>query len=389
MDAMTEPISTRLIADLIAFDTVSAKPNMALIDHVRAYLAGLGVESRLVVDETGGKANLYATVGPTDRPGLMLSGHTDVVPVSDQVWTHEPFALTRVDGRLIGRGTADMKAFIAIVLAHVPMMLERGLKTPIHLAFSHDEEIGCVGVRRLITMIEGLDVRPAMCIVGEPTDMKIVIGHKGKVTRRVRVRGLECHSSLAPQGVNAVDYAAQLIVFIRDMADRLTASGRRDGAYDIEHTTIHTGVVHGGTVVNIVPPECWLDFEIRNLADDDPMPYLDEIMAHARDVLEPRMKAVHPDAGIIFEDLAGYPAMDTDPAEEVVSLVKSLTGENSHSKTAFGTEGGLFQQQAGIPTVVCGPGSIGQAHKPDEYITVEQVLACERFMARLIERLSA
>lgn len=381
--------SIEMIERLVGFDTVSSRSNMALIEFIRDYLADLGVSSRLVPDDTGAKANLYATIGPADLPGIMLSGHTDVVPVDGQDWNSDPFTLGLRDGRLYGRGTADMKSFVAVVLAHMREMAQADLTMPVHLAFSYDEEVGCVGVRRLIEMIAGLPVQPALCVVGEPTSMKVAVAHKGKRAMRVRVRGLECHSSLAPHGVNAVEYAAELVVFIRKIADRVRKSGGRDEDFDVACTTLHTGIIHGGTALNIVPADCHFDFEIRNLPAEDAEDYIGEIRRFATEELEPRIQAVDPATGVDFEDLSGYPGLETDPAEEVVTLAKALAGENDHTKIAFGTEGGLFSRDAGIPTVVCGPGSIEQAHKPDEFISLEQVALCERFMRRLIEHLAA
>ncbi len=385
---MASETSLELIARLIAFDTVSARSNMALIDFVRGYLAGHGVESRLVPDESGSKANLYATIGPAERPGVMLSGHSDVVPVEGQDWSSDPFRLDARDGRLYGRGTADMKSFLAVALAYVPAMCAAPLETPIHLAISYDEEVGCIGAQRLIPMLNGLPVKPAMCIVGEPSSMKVVVGHKGKRAFRVEVRGLECHSSLAPQGVNAIDYAAELVVFIRRLAERLAHEGPRDADYAVPHSTIHTGTIGGGTALNIVPNHCAVEFEIRNLPDHDPGGLVAEIEAYTRDELEPRMRRVSAETGIAIEPVTSYAGLDTDPGEEVVTFVKSLVGANEHGKVSFGSEGGLFQRQAGIPTVICGPGDIAQAHKPDEWIALDQVALCERFMERLIERLS-
>ncbi len=381
--------SLPLIERLIAFDTTSAKSNLALIGFVQSYLEELGVDSALVSSEDGLKANLYATIGPKDRGGVMLSGHSDVVPVTGQEWSSDPFQALVKDSKIYGRGSADMKSFIAVVLATLPEMLAEDLRVPIHLAISYDEEVGCVGVRRLLEMMAGLPIKPAMCIIGEPTGMDVMVGHKGKIAARAHVQGLECHSSLAPQGVNAIDYAAELIVFIRRLADSLAEGGPRDEAYEVPYTTIHTGTVRGGTALNIVPKECRFDFEIRSLPEDDPEALLAKIETFAHQELEPRMKDIAPTSGIHFERLSGYPGLDTDPGEEVVTFVKALAGVNNHGKIAFGTEGGLFQKTVGIPTVVCGPGHIAQAHKPDEWISLEQVAACERFMERLIARVRA
>ena len=384
---MADLRSLDLIRRLIAFDTVSARSNLELIRFVEDYLAEYGIGAQIVASEDGTKANLFATVGPADRGGVMLSGHTDVVPVDGQHWSSDPFAADDRDGRIYGRGSADMKSFIAAALAFIPDMVAAELATPIHLALSYDEEVGCLGVRRLIEVMRAAPLRPAMCVIGEPTGMKVVVGHKGKRSMRVHVRGKECHSSLAPEGVNAVDYAAELVVFVRHMADRLGREGPFDADFEVAHSTLHTGSIQGGTALNIVPADCRFAFELRNLPGQDPEPLIAEIEAYARATLEPSMKALDPAAGIRFEPLPSYPGLDTDPGEAVVTFVKSLVGANDHGKIAFGTEGGLFSRELGIPTVVCGPGHIAQAHKPDEWIECDQIAACEAFIARLIERL--
>ena len=385
MIAVPASASVEMIRKLVGFDTTSRNSNLELIAFVEAYLHGHGVATRRVSNEDGTKANLYATVGPTDRPGIMLSGHTDVVPVDGQDWTADPFTAVARDGRIYGRGTADMKSFIAVVLAHVPEMVARNLRIPLNFAFSYDEEIGCIGVRRLIEAINQMPVRPAMCIIGEPTDMKVVIAHKGKANVRVRVRGLEAHSSLAPRAVNAIAYAAELIVYLNRMAARIAENGPFDHDYDIAHTTVHTGVISGGTQINIVPKDCSFEFEFRYLPQDDPQRLLDEIKEFARTQLEPRMHAIDPDTGFTFEERTSIPGLDVRDNEDVVRLAKTLTGQNDHTKVAFGTEAGLFHLHAGIPTVICGPGSIEQAHKPDEWIGLEQVARCDDFIRRLLD----
>jgi acetylornithine deacetylase len=383
---MAKPQSLPLIENLVAFDTTSRESNLDLIAYVQEYLAGFGVESLLVGNDEGSKANLYATLGDASKPGIMLSGHTDVVPVDGQAWDTNPFRVTSRNNRLYGRGTADMKSFIAIVLAFVPTLLERGLKTPIHLAFSYDEEVGCIGVRRLIEKMQGFDVRPAMCIVGEPTSMQVVTGHKGKRSFVAKVRGLEAHSALAPQGVNAIEYAAELITHLRAMAAKKQKEGPFDPLYDVTHTTVHTGVIAGGTQLNIVPRSCRMDFEFRYVADDDPDTIEGEIRSYAKDVLEPRMQAIDPATGIDIERVNEIPGLDIDAGDDVVAFVKALAGRNDHAKVAFGTEAGLFHTGAGIPTVICGPGAIVQAHKPNEFISLEQVAKGEEFMKRLMEK---
>ena len=378
--------SIDLIKKLISFDTTSRNSNLELIHFIRDYLKDLGIESLLVPDETGTKANLYATLGPMDRPGILLSGHTDVVPIDGQEWDSDPFNVIEKDLKLFGRGTCDMKSFVAICLAYAPKFLERGLETPIHLAFSHDEEVGCVGVRSLVTKLaDEIRPKPMMCIVGEPTSMQVVIGHKGKLSYKCIVRGLEAHSSLAPQGVNAVEYAAELIAYLKGMARQIQKDGPFDDVYDITHTTVHTGTVHGGTALNIVPKDCSFEFEFRCIAGHDGHELFEKVKRPAHEVLEPEMKAIAQSAGFKFEELSAIEGLDIDPGEEVVTLAKTLAGRNDHAKVAFGTEAGLFQQDAGIPTVVCGPGGIDQAHKPNEFVALEQIDKCHVFFDKLMD----
>ena len=377
--------SRQMIERLIGFDTTSRLSNLELIGWVRDYLAGHGVESRLVFDATGTKANLFATLGPPERPGIVLSGHTDVVPVDGQDWHTEPFRAVERDGRLYGRGTCDMKSYLGVALALVPEFLARGLGTPIHLALSYDEEVGCIGVRRLIADLAERGVRPVCCIVGEPTEMRVVVGHKGKLSMRCHVRGHECHSALAHLGVNAIEAAAEAIAFLNRLARRQRDEGPHDRLFEPPYTTIQTGLIRGGTALNIVAGECSFDFELRHLPGVDPRALLAELVDHCDQVLAPPMRAVAPDAGFRFEELTAFPGLDLPEDAEVAQLAKALSGANATGKVAFGTEAGLFQQ-AGVPTVVCGPGSIEQAHKPDEFIALEQIALCEGFMRRLMDR---
>jgi acetylornithine deacetylase len=377
-----------MIERLIAFDTTSRNSNLDLIHDVRDYLAGLGVESHLTFDDDKNKANLYATLGPDDRGGIALSGHTDVVPVDGQDWSSDPWTIVERDGRLYGRGTCDMKSFIAVALAHAPRFLERELRLPIHLCLSYDEEIGCQGVPRMLAFLAERPVRPAACIVGEPTEMRVVTGHKGKLAYKCGVRGLEGHSALAPHGVNAVEAAAKVIARISAIAARKAAEGPFDPAYDVPHSTVHCGVVEGGTALNIVPADCRFEFEFRCLPVDDPAALLAEVRAYAHDEIEPAMKAISPGAGFSWDEHSYFPGLDIPTDADVVALAQALTGANDTFKVAFGTEAGLFHE-SGIPAVVCGPGSIAQAHKPDEFIALEQVALCERFMARLLDRVAA
>jgi acetylornithine deacetylase len=367
---------------LVGFDTTSRNSNLALVEWVEAYLDRFGVAHERITDETGTKANVWATMGPLGVPGTILSGHTDVVPIDGQSWSNDPFQLTERNGRLYGRGATDMKGFDACCLAAVPDMVAAPLARPIHLALSYDEEVGCIGVRGIIARLERAKVKPAACFVGEPTEMGVVIGHKGRRSFRVTVHGKTCHSSLAPHAVNAVEYAARLIVKIRDISDRLARSGARDPLYDVPYTTASSGVVRGGTALNIVPDLCTFEFEFRPLAADDVDGLAEEVMAYARERLEPEMRAVDPAARIAFEPKSRWPGLETPAAFDVVGFAKTLAGRNEHSKVAYGTEAGLFAS-SGIPTVVIGPGSINQAHKADEYIAVAQLEACSTFLDRL------
>ena len=372
---------------LVAFDTTSRNSNLTLIEFIRDYLDGYSVGSELVFDETGAKANLYATIGPQDRSGIMLSGHTDVVPIDDQDWHTDPFKPVEKDDRLYGRGSSDMKAFIATVLSLVPQLVSRKLREPIHLSFSYDEEVGCLGVRRLIDVIAVRPNRPRLCIVGEPTEMQVGIGHKGKHTLRCQVHGHEAHSSLVHQGVNAIEAAGELIAKLKEIARRKRDHGPFDPDFDPPYSTIHTGVIHGGTALNIVPRECVFDFEIRPLPGEDIAPMIDELRDLAANRLLPEMRAVQPHTNIVIEERSAAPALNTAADAEVTQFAAALSGGNATIKVPFGTEGGLFSA-AGIPTIICGPGSIDQAHKPDEFVALDQIARCERFLQRLIDRVS-
>lgn len=381
--------AAEILAKLISFDTVSHKTNLPLLEWVEDYLSGFGVASHRVYDDTGEKANLIATIGPDDAPGIILSGHVDVVPVEGQPWTTDPFEATVIDGKMYGRGSSDMKGFCACVLAAVPQMVEASLATPLHIVLSYDEEVGCIGVRGAIAEIAQWPVTPRACIVGEPTMMQVILGHKSKRSVRVTVRGKTGHSSLAPDFVNAVEYAARLTVMISDKGRNFAQSGAVDPLYDVGHTTAHVGMLHGGTQLNIVPDEAIFDFEFRAIREDDADALVEQVMAYARDVLEPQMKAVHADTGIDFHMISGVDGLDTAPEEDVVAFAKSLAQRNDHAKVAFGTEGGLFQTMADIPTVVIGPGDIGRAHKADEYIGLDEIEAGSAFIDRLIDRCRA
>ncbi len=381
----TDSKSIHMIERLIGFDTTSRNSNLELMEFVGGYLKDLGVESELVHNEDGSKANLYATLGPTDRPGIALSGHTDVVPVDGQDWHTDPFQVVEKDARLYGRGTCDMKSFIGVCLALAPEFLARDIVTPLHFAFSHDEEIGCVGVRSLIASLVARPIKPSAVIIGEPTEMKVVRAHKGKLSYRCHVRGFEAHSSLSHIGVNAVEAAAEAVAYLKNMARRHRDEGPFDPELAPPYTTVHTGTIHGGTALNIVPRDCHFEFEFRHLPDDDPDALLSELRRHIAEHIEPEMHAAQPATGFDFEPLSHIPGLSTDEDADIVQLAKALTGQNTTAKVSFGTEAGLFHD-GGMPAVVCGPGSIDQAHKPDEFIAREQINRCEAFLRKLFER---
>jgi len=371
---------------LVAFDTVSSNPNVALMGYVKGLLEDAGIAVQLIPDSSGGKANLYASTGPEGLAGVMLSGHTDVVPVEGQVWSRPPFALTEGEGRLYGRGTADMKGFVACAVAAMLDAARRPLCTPLHLALSYDEEIGCMGVRSLIDMLKMAPVRPRFCIVGEPTGMQVATGHKGKVALRATCTGREGHSALAPLALNALHLAADFLGAVRGLQAELAATGLRDGDYDVPYTTLHVGKMSGGVQVNIVPNQAVLDFEIRSLAAED-VPALIRRLEMASEAIVAPLRHEFPEAAIRVERLWDYPGLGTPSDAGVVNFVKGLTGANGTIKVAFGTEGGLFDQRLGIPTVICGPGSMAQGHKPDEFVTIEQLERCEAMLAALVARL--
>ncbi|NIE83164.1 MULTISPECIES: acetylornithine deacetylase [unclassified Burkholderia] len=384
--AADSPISLDWVRDLVAMDTTSRVPNLGLIETVRDALAERGIASTLTHDKREGWANLFATIpahdGATDG-GVVLSGHTDVVPVDGQDWDSDPFKPAIRDGRLYGRGTCDMKGFIGAALALVPEMQAARLAKPIHFALSYDEEIGCAGAPLLIADLKQRGLNPSGCIVGEPTSMRPIIAHKGINTYRCCVRGHAAHSSLTPKGLNAIEYAARLICHIRDIADEFRAKGPFDELYDVPFTTAQTSQIQGGNAINTVPAECRFSFEFRNLPTLDPDAIFAKIDAYARDTLLPKMRREHPDAAIEISKIASAPGLDADEQAAITQLVRALSADQSQRKVAYGTEAGLFAN-AGIPSVVCGPGNIEQAHKPNEYVELAQLDGCERFLRKFI-----
>jgi len=379
----------RAILDrLIAFETVSHMTNLPLMQFVQEVLGEAGIDSALIYDETGEKANLYAQTGPRDVPGVILSGHVDVVPVQGQTWTKPPFELTQDGTRLYGRGTTDMKGFDACAIALMLQAAKRDLKVPLILALSYDEEVGCRGVGSLIDAIATWPVRPRLCIVGEPTSMEAAIGHKGKVALRVTCTGRAGHSSLAPLALNAIHLAMDFGNAVRDLQADVAANGPFDPDYDVPYSTLHIGKIMGGVQVNVVANACVIDMEIRTLANHDPASLITQLKAAAETILAP-LRHDFPEAAIEIEQLWDYPGLGTAPDADVVSFVKSLTGGNAHLKVAYGTEGGKYAQALGLPTVVCGPGAMAQGHMPDEFVELAQLERCEAMLAKLLARCEA
>jgi len=382
-------VGYEMIRRLVGFPTVSRDSNLELIEFVRAWVEEHGATTALTFDDDRRKANLFVTFAARDgnatTGGIVLSGHTDVVPVDGQPWDSDPFVVTHRNGRLYGRGVADMKSFSAIGLAFVPRFLARGLKRPLHFALSYDEEIGCIGVRRLIADIGTKGVRPQGCIVGEPTGMELVVAHKGKMSWRCRIRGREAHSSLTPLGVNAVQIGCEIVAYIAQRARDFRDAGARDAAYDVPFTTAHVGIIRGGTALNIVPRDCSFEFEIRHLPFDDPEAFFRDVRAYAERFL-PAMHAVDPSTWIEFDPLSTLPGFDTQDGSAITALGKSCNGRDGCGKVSFGSEASLFHD-ASVPAVLCGPGHIEQAHQPNEWIGLDQLARCEAFMERLADHL--
>ncbi len=387
ISTMNPQSTTDLLSQLIAFDTTSRNSNLDFIEFLKARLEPYGIRSELTFDDNRKKANLFATLGDSNEPGIVLSGHTDVVPVDGQDWSSEPFHSVIKNHKMYGRGACDMKGFIAIALTGIEEILEADLATPIHFAFSYDEEVGCLGVSGLLRELKKRPVQPKACIIGEPTGMAVIRAHKGMLFKRCCIRGKSAHSSLVDQGVNANTVAARIISCIDSMQQRIQQEGPFDYEFDPPYTTLHSGVIHGGTVNNIIPAQCRFDFEIRNLPDQPTLPLFRQIERYVEKQLLPRMHAVSTQTGVDWHTLAKYPGMNTAADDSLISAVSALLNTpEKPGKVSYGTEGGHFQT-AGIPTVICGPGSIEQAHKPDEYIDLDQLTRGERFLSALISSL--
>ncbi len=376
-----------MIERLISFKTVSRDSNLGLIEWVRDYLQSHGATTRLTHDASGKKANLFATLGDSSKPGRILSGHTDVVPVDGQNWDTDPFVVTERDGKLFGRGSADMKGFIGIILAQAPKFVDAlnagRLDAPLHYALSYDEEVGCLGVRGLIKDLEENGIRAAGCVVGEPTSMQPIIAHKGTHKFRCSVHGREAHSSYVTHGINAIEYAARLVVYIRQLADRLAQIEQRDYGFAVPYSTLSTGLIRGGIAVNVVPKDCEFQFDMRTLPQASPDALYQEILRHA-EVLAREMQKVDPQSGIDLvwaSQTVGLAASETDA---IVRWAMKLSGNSTVGKVSYGTEAGLFQQM-GVPSVICGPGDIAEAHRPNEFVSLEQLAQCEAFMNRILE----
>ncbi|MFC3052569.1 acetylornithine deacetylase [Kordiimonas pumila] len=375
--------TTDILRTLIGFSTVSRDSNMDLINWVHDYLASYGVTCRLSYNAEKTKANIFATIGEGSG-GIALSGHTDVVPVDGQNWSTDPFKLIETDGRFYGRGTSDMKGFIAVVLSKVPAMVKAPLKEPIHLAFSFDEEVGCLGVRHLLDDIKESGIKPRGCIIGEPTSMKTIIGHKSGSVYTCKVNGLEVHSSLAPQGVNSIEFAAMMVLKIREIGLRLKETEKRHDGYEVPYSTMQTGVIEGGYASNIVPAECSFRFDIRSLPWTNPEEIVTELRTYAEEFILPEMREIHPNAAIEIVRKGGVPGFAIAEDAELTRYVQRVALSNTPpGYVTFGSEAGLFQE-INIPAVICGPGSISQAHKADEFIDLTQLAACEAFIDRLI-----
>jgi len=381
---MLSPTALHLVESLIRMNTVSQNSNLELIHFVRDELAQLGVKSRLSYNADKTKANLFATLGDERSAGVILSGHTDTVPWDGQEWSMPPLSAqvqNSPEARLYGRGSADMKGFIGVALAHAQTFLASPAPYAVHLALSYDEEVGCFGVRELIADLREAGIKPLACIIGEPTGMVPAIAHKGVYRYQCCVRGKEAHSSLTPSSVNAIEMAARLIGKLRDMAEGFERNEPRYAGFDVPFSTASVGQFRGGIADNVVPRDAWFRYEFRDLPTADAKRMQEEILAHARS-LEKTMKAVAPEAGFQFETICEIPSFLASADDAVTRLAQRLSGQSQTTQVAFGTEAGIFKQ-SGIPTVVCGPGHIAQAHQADEFVTLDQLAQCELFMQKL------
>ena len=378
--------SIQILEKLISFNTVSSNSNLDIISYCEKILKDAGAKITLIKNKEETKANLFATIGPVDQAGIILSGHTDVVPVTNQKWQTNPFKLTAIDNKLYGRGTADMKSFVACALYAASKASSMNLKTPLHFSFSYDEEIGCVGVRSLIEMLKNSPINPLFCIVGEPTSMQVMSGHKGKVNASVLIKGKEAHSALTTKGLNSIYLASEFIQGIQSIQTNLINNSTHDNDFEVPYTTLQVGKIEGGVAVNIVPSSSSLLFEIRSLHSDDPNLILNDIKNLSEKIVKSHIDRF-PDTEIAINVTSQYPALNTMKNSDVISFLNGLTGNNSVQKVSFGTEGGLFSNELNIQTAICGPGSMNQGHQPDEYIEKVQIDLCDQMLENLLNKL--
>ncbi len=377
--------SVEMLRRLVAFDTTSRNSNLALIEYVQGYLKGHGVASKLVPSSDGTKANLFATVGPNVKDGVVLSGHTDVVPVDGQPWVTDPWTLTLKDGRYHGRGTCDMKAFYAIALAMLPQFLKAGLKRPIHFALSYDEEVGCVGAHDLAARMAGEVPRPRAIIIGEPTMMTVVHAHKGAQIYITKFTGFEAHSSMTHLGVSAIHFAGEFVHYLNQVQEELEAAAPKNSEFMPAAATFNVGTIVGGTAGNILARECEVLWGYRELPGKPIEGLGERAQKWLKDELLPKMKGKHPAATIETVLRSSTPAFSPEGNEDAKALAANWSGSNTVGSVVYGTEAGIFKKTLGVPTVVCGPGDIAQAHQPNEFILASQITACEGFMKRMVE----
>ena len=378
--------SFQILEKLISYKTISINSNLELISFCKKLLENIGAKTKIISNSENTKSNLFATIGPENTSGIVLSGHTDVVPIEGQEWKYPAFKMTKKGNRLYGRGTADMKSFISCALHAAMKASNMKLNIPLHLAFSYDEEIGCVGVRSMIRMLKNNKPTPLLCIVGEPTSMQIASGHKGKVNLSVKIKGKEAHSALAPNGLNAIYLSIQLINEIQTIQEKIKSESKADKEFEVPYTTIEVCKIQGGNAPNIVPNSASFLFEIRNIPKDDPLKILSLIKNRGDEIISSYKKSF-PEIEIQIDIINQYPSLNTPKNSEILNFLKSITGNNSTSKVSFGTEGGLFSNELNMPTAICGPGSMQQGHKPDEYIEIDQIEKCDLVLNKLLKKL--
>ncbi len=382
-----DPFLIKTLEELIAYPTVSEDSNLPIINHIQNFLENYDINSHLIYNDEQTKANIFATVGPLKKGGVVLSGHTDVVPTKQQKWTTDPFTLTKKDNLYFGRGTADMKSFLAVTLSLIPKMVSANLKFPIHLAFSYDEEVGCIGVPSMIEFIKKEIPAPKAVIVGEPTEMKVVSAHKGVTGVTVEIIGKEAHSSQTHLGVSSTMVAGEIINFINNLNTEISLSGKKNSNFQPPNTTLTVNTIQGGSALNILAGRCTLSLDIRSLPEENAQVYLDKIKFFCNSSILPRIKQISSDCKININTIASTPSLKSDEKSEAETLCRNITGDNQIRSVSFAAEAGQFQK-AGMETVICGPGSIEQAHKPDEFIQKDQLILCNRFLLKLISKLS-